>query len=54
MKPHEQKKTGTKQERKRMEKQMVIKNKLKKMRKRNKMLSKKNGKGAEKKPDKMQ
>jgi hypothetical protein len=37
-----------------MEKQIVIKKQIKKMRKSNKMLSKKNGKGAEKKSDKMQ
>jgi hypothetical protein len=50
MKPHEpQKKTGTKQERKRRRKQRAIKNKLKKRRKDNKTLSQKSEKGAGKK-----
>jgi hypothetical protein len=47
-------KTGTKQERKRREKQRVIKKPNKKRRKDNKTLSQKNEKGAGKKLDKRQ
>jgi hypothetical protein len=45
MKPHEQKKTGTKQERKIRGKQRVIKNQIKKRRKDNKTLSQKGKRG---------
>jgi hypothetical protein len=48
MKPHEQKK-GTKQERKRREKQRTIKKQIKKRRKDNKTLSQKNEEGTGKK-----
>jgi hypothetical protein len=54
IKLYEQKKTGIKQERKRREKQMVIKNPNKIRRKDNKTLSQKNEKGVGKKLDKMQ
>jgi hypothetical protein len=49
MKPHEQKKTGTKQHQKIWGKQMAIKKSNQKKRKDNKMLSQKSEKGAEKK-----
>jgi hypothetical protein len=49
MKPHEPKKTGTKQEQKIRGKQRVIKKPNKKRRKNNKTLSQKSEKGAEKK-----
>jgi hypothetical protein len=49
MKPHEQKKTGTKQERKIRGKQRAIKKSNKKRKKDNKMLSQKIEKGAGKK-----
>jgi hypothetical protein len=54
MKPHEIKKTGIKQERKRRGKQRAIKKLNKKRRKDNKTLSQKSEKGVEKKLGKRQ